>query len=229
MYRTSITRWRRPVRLALPLLLLGLSACSPGASGPVSSEQRNVDDFHSIDLRGAADVNVSVGASRSVTLTASTEALRDITTNVQNGVLIVNTKSGGWKLFGPRRKIEVHLALPILNALTVNGAGNVKIEGIQGSAVALVLQGAGNVEASGSTSALNARLNGAGNMDLARLRAGDATVAVNGAGNLELYVSGSLQASVNGVGAITYIGNPRTVEPQINGVGSIKPASSQDD
>jgi Putative auto-transporter adhesin, head GIN domain len=224
MCRTSITRWpENCARAALLVALTALAACS-GEHGQTLTEQRGVDAFHSVDLRGAADVSVTVGPATSVSLTAGAETLKGIETRVQNGVLIIDNEPG-WRWFSRTGKLEVRIETPLLNALAVNGAGNVTITGVRGTALALALQGAGNLTAAGQTAALNARINGAGNMDLSQLVAGDASIAVNGAGSLAANVTGSLQATVNGVGSITYSGNPQKVEPQINGVGSIAPAT----
>ncbi len=224
MCKTSITRWPEDLtRMALLAALAALAACSGASGGASVTELRGVDAFHSIDLRGAADVSVEIGPATSVALTAGRETLQGINTQVQNGVLIIDSKPG-WRWFGDTGKLNVHITTPQLNALAVNGAGNVTITGVQGTALALALQGAGNLTAAGQTAALNARINGAGNMDLTHLVAVDASIVVNGAGSLTADVTGSLQATVNGVGSITYTGNPQKVESAIHGVGSIAPA-----
>jgi hypothetical protein len=221
MCRTSTTHWRNglPHATACTALLL-LAACSRAPAGAGISERRGVDAFHSIDLHGAAEVDVEVGPASSVELVADADILKSITTGVRNGMLVIESRPG-WHWLGDSGGVRMHITLPVLNALAMNGAGNVTIHGIHGQAVSIALQGAGNLVATGKTAAMNARLNGAGNMDLSQLTAGDATLAVNGAGNLVANVTGSLQAEVNGVGSIIYAGKPRQVESNVNGVGRI--------
>ncbi len=221
MCRTSITRLpSHTATTALAISLLVLSACSGGPAGTPVTEQRGVDAFHSIDLRGAGDASVTVGQAASVTLVADARTLKSTSTSVHNGMLIIENRPG-WAWLGRSSRLEMRITLPALNSLAMNGAGNIEISGVHGPALSIALQGAGNLVASGETAALNARLNGAGNLDLARLVAGDATLAVNGAGNLTAHVTGSLQAEVNGVGSISYAGKPQQVESSINGVGRI--------
>ena len=43
----------------------------------------------------------------------------------------------------------------------------------------------------------------------------------NGVGGVYVRASGTLSASVNGVGEIRYTGNPTHVDSQVNGVGRI--------
>jgi hypothetical protein len=220
MCRTSITPWLKGAAGIAAASLLVLAGCSRGTAGERIAEPRGVDAFHSIDLRGSGEADVQVGPAGSVTLVAAPEILKTITTQVHNGMLVIENRPG-WKMFTNPGRVEMHITLPALNALAMNGAGDVQINGLHGEAVSLALQGAGNLTAAGQTNGLNARLNGAGNMDLSRLVAGDASIAVNGAGNLDANVTGSLQAEVNGVGSITYSGKPRNVESSIKGVGRI--------
>jgi hypothetical protein len=212
----------RAALLGTCLLLLG--ACSGEASGPVITQQRGVDTFHSIDLRGAARISVLVGPATSVAVTGSTGALKNFDTRVQNGMLILEShRKLGW-LSGDDARFELRITTPTLHAFAINGAGDVSINGVSGEALAIAVQGAGRLEASGEIKALNARINGAGDIDLSHLLASDASLVVNGTGKLSAHVTGSLDAKVNGVGTITYSGNPQKVDSAINGVGSISAA-----
>jgi hypothetical protein len=222
MYRTSITRWPESMARAFVATasLALLAACAGGASGPTITQQRGVDSFHSVDLRGAADISVLVGPATTVEVTSDEATLRNFDTSVLNGKLILDTRQRVF-WFSHGGKVNVRITTPTLNALSINGTGNVTITGLNSSGVILMLQGAGNLEASGRTAALTANINGAGNMNLEHLVAGDATVVVNGAGNLSTNVTGSLQARVNGVGSITYAGTPQKLDTNVAGVGSI--------
>nr|MCU0492230.1 DUF2807 domain-containing protein [Chloroflexaceae bacterium] len=51
-----------------------------------------------------------------------------------------------------------------------------------------------------------------------------ATVNVKGSGNVYVRAEESLNATVEGLGSITYYGNPR-VTPVVSGAGSIKPGN----
>ena len=220
----STTRWHKQLLLtATATALLVLSGCAERAAGPPVTQQRAVNAFHSVDLRGTADVTVAIGAGPSLAITADAETLKNTTASVRNGVLVIDNEPN-WHWLGTSGKVTVQISTPTLNSLSINGAGNVVVSGASGSGLALALQGAGNIKASGQTSALNARINGAGNMDLSRLVAGDATVAVNGTGSLKVHATVSLEATVNGVGSITYAGAPQRVDSHVNGVGSIAPA-----
>jgi Putative auto-transporter adhesin, head GIN domain len=219
MCRTSITR-----SLSLAAVLGLLAACSGGGAGPVRTEQRDVGDFHAVEMRGAADIVVDIGPAASLTATADATTLAGLKSSVSDGRLIIEHDQH-WSWFH-RSNLQLRLATPRLDALVMNGAGEVTMNGVAGAKLALQLNGAGKLRASGTIDGLTAHLNGAGDMDLSRLAARDAQVSVNGAGNLPVQASGGLVAAVNGVGSISYAGNPHPVATQINGVGSIRPATA---
>ncbi len=221
MYKTFITR-----SLELTAMLALLSACTSGG-GPVTTQQREVGSFHAVEVRGAANLVVDVGPAPSLSATSDATTLGALRSKIEDGRLVVeHDRHWSWFRGGPG--LEVHLTTPSLDSLVMNGAGSVTINSVAGTALELLLDGAGNMRASGNIDRLTAHLNGAGNMDLSGLAAGEADVSVNGAGKLEVRATGSLTAVVNGVGNISYAGHPHPVKTQINGVGSIKPASQAD-
>jgi hypothetical protein len=220
----SITRW--PERAALAALgLLLLAACGP-PPGPARTESRSVETFHAVELRGAADVDIQVGKGPSLAVTAPESMLRDVEVTVRDGVLEVSTvENRSW--FRRRATVKLAIEAPLLDALTLNGAGNIRIHAATGDKLVVTMQGAGNVEGDGQVGTLHARIDGAGNMSLAKLIATDAEVSVNGAGNMDVHATGSLNAQLNGVGSITYGGNPRQPVTSVRGVGSISPAGGK--
>ena len=59
--------------------------------------------------------------------------------------------------------------------------------------------------------------------DLFDLVAKNVEVSINGNGDAEIHATESVKAEVNGMGDVTYRGNPPTVEKQINGLGDVEP------
>jgi Putative auto-transporter adhesin, head GIN domain len=225
MYRMSITRLHSPhshraiAVSVLAMLLLSLGACRKPDNSPMATEERQVAGFQSIELRGAAEMAVQVGPAHSLRITASSNNLAKFTSEVQGDKLVLETHN---RLFEPQLgKVVVHVTLPSLDSMVISGAGDVKVIDVASDSLTLALNGAANVEANGKATNLAVSMNGAGNMDLTRLEAGSATVAVNGAGSMDVNATGSLNATVNGVGSINYYGKPAQVTTAINGVGSI--------
>jgi len=222
-YRMSTTRLRSALSLAALAAVLGGCAAD---SGPERTENRAVEPFHAIELRGAAQMQVEVGKGPGLSITAGERVLQGTSSQVRDGVLVVLVRErGGWFQRGPAAKLLVQA--PALDSVKISGAGDFALNDVSGEKLAIVVEGAGKLEANGTVRTLSARIDGAGNVDLAKLAATDAEVAVNGAGKLEVQATGTLNAEVNGVGSITYTGNPQKVVPAVHGVGSISPAGGK--
>jgi hypothetical protein len=69
---------------------------------------------------------------------------------------------------------------------------------------------------------------GAGHGDFSRLVADEAKVIVEGVGSVIVHPRQTLDATMNGVGAILYTGNPREVNTRMNGLGTIARRDSKD-
>lgn len=220
--RTSTTRLRSDVLRggAGVLAALLLAACG-GAfeEGPARTEARDVGGFHSVNLRGAADASIRVGEAPSLSATADDATLRELRTEVRHGMLIVEQK-GGWPW--SRKGLKLDITVPELREVVISGAGDITVDGARGQSLELSLQGAGNLVAGGEIHSLTVHINGAGNASLAGLHAREARVVVNGTGDVTVRASDALDAVVNGVGSVRYLGTPPRLETQVNGVGGIE-------
>jgi len=205
---------------ALALGLAAFAGCARVDTGPLVTQTRDVPPFTSIELRGAARLDVLVGEAQSVVVEADEDSLQALSTTVHGKQLVIDTRDRGfWMREGER---HVRITVPTLERVALNGAASGSVHGLSGGSAALILSGAGEFEASGTVERLVANVNGAGNMDLAHLVAGDAKVVVNGTGNIQVQASERLDATVNGVGNIEYVGRPRDLNTAIHGVGSIE-------
>lgn len=223
MYRTSITRLRSNRSCGAVAALAGallLGACSDrGTAGPTRTETRDVGDFHSVRIGGAASATIRVGPAVSVAVTADGGTLNALTTEVRNGTLVIEQKS---RWFWSGDDMDVQITMPVLREVTVSGAGSLQLHEARGEALQLSLQGAGNLVARGEIGALDVRIHGAGHAELSGLRARKVKAVVNGAGSMTVHAVEELDAVVNGVGKLRYVGSPPKLETQINGVGDVR-------
>jgi hypothetical protein len=221
--RMSITRSRSDSRRAAAIALVAvalLAGCSgPKNEGPTRTETRDVGQFHSVNIRGAANASIKVGAATSLSVTADEQSLQALHTTVRNGMLLVEQKRG-W--FWNHGHVELQMTVPSLQEVVISGAGNIAIDDARGAKLELSLQGAGNLTAKGEIDQLTVTINGAGDAALADLRARSARVVVNGTGNVTVHATEALDAVVNGVGSVRYIGTPASLATKVNGVGAIK-------
>jgi hypothetical protein len=206
----------------LAALGVGIAALAAGPFGNPSfaggdvSETRSVDDFDKIRLEGALTADVTAGESdTSVVVSGNRDAVDRVTTEVDDGTLVVATRPGfGFFQGSPNIKISV----PELHGFSNDGAGSAKITGLTGD-VDIDNSGAASIVASGDADTANVSLQGVGKIDTTDLDARDVTVSNDGVGSVHVRASGNLTMNVNGVGDIRYVGEPEHVESQVNGLG----------
>jgi Putative auto-transporter adhesin, head GIN domain len=213
-------------RLTAPLVMaaLALSACHDGReveSGSVISEKREVAEFNSITLRGSAQLQIQVGAPASLALEGDERAVKRVTTDVDGEKLYIRSSRKDWVFPGGGSRLVIKITVPSLNELRLEGGNDVKLSGFDGGSSRIDIEGAANIEAKGKLDELTVHMEGAGHANLRDLIASAATVTVDGVGSVYVHSTDSLDATMNGVGAILYSGTPRDVNTSMNGVGTI--------
>ena len=195
----------------------GLFGRGEKGSGTLITREFDVAAFDHVVLDGGFDVNVTAGGEPAVTVTVDDNLADLFTAEVEAGALHLDWK----KSCRPNRKCRVDVTLPELKGFTVNGAGDVEIKGVRGARLELRINGAGDMEVSGSVDELELVVSGAGDVEAGELLAQDVEVRVSGAGDATVRAARSLDATVSGVGEITYLGDPAEKETRVSGVGEI--------
>lgn len=210
-------------RAALLLLAVtGVAACGDFRdSGPVVSENREVGSFEAVDIKGAARLEITVGEPESVVLEGHEEVVERLETSVEGDTLHIRSKSRDWIIGRDDRGLTVRLSVPQLKSLRLEGGHDVHLRGFDGGASRIDAEGAVNMRGEGRLDELEIRMSGAGKANLAELVVADAKVTVDGVGSVVVYPTDELDATMNGVGAIHYIGEPRKVITHMNGLGTI--------
>ncbi len=209
--------------LAWGALLLLLAACGGHDydSGEIRTETRLVSRFDAIEMDGSARLEIAVGESESLTINGSDKAVEHTSTDVRGNTLHIKTSSKDWGWNGKRSRIIVRIGVPHLSALRLQGGNDVQLTGFKGGTSRVDVDGAARLHASGELDELTVDMEGAGFADLGDLIATDAHVTVDGIGQVIVHPKDTLNATMNGIGAILYTGNPRQVNTHMNGLGTI--------
>lgn len=233
----------RRVLLTTVLLLgaLGLSACAtPLDPGSTVTQERDVSGASAVTLAGVGRLDVSIGPTASLEITAGERLMDRITSDVTDGMLVLDLRDGPNLGLG---NIEYRLVLPNVESVTVSGAGDVDAKLDRAPSLGVLLAGAGDITVTGvDVKDLNVTVSGAGSVSLrgsaarqrveisglggyrgTELASVDAEVLVSGAGSASVSVTGTLDATVTGAGSITYSGSPE-VTSTVTGVGSVRQA-----
>lgn len=186
-------------------------------SGNRHVERRQVADFNAIQASGAYQVTVVCGKDRSLEIEADDNILPLIKSEVKGGRLVISNDDG----FNTRTSPSVRITVPDLKELSAPGASNVEVSNVKNDSFTIDIEGATKLHCSGETNSLSVNLSGAGSVDARDLHAQTANITSNGAGFVSVYAADHLDTTINGVGSVDYYGNPKTVNKQVNGVGSV--------
>jgi hypothetical protein len=210
--------------LLLAALIIALSTGkltfngSGGSGSAAATQSRALPPFTGVDLAGANNVDIHVGAPQSVVVHTDADLLDRVTTRVRSGRLVIATSPGRFAATTPT---YVTVSVPSLDRLELAGAGNISVSGIEAQRLTVALPGSGNIHAAGKAARLDVTIAGSGTAELAGLTARDATADLSGSGTIMVTATRSLTASLSGDGTILYGGNPSRLIRKVTGTGTI--------
>ena len=228
-------------------LVLFASSCGPRLDrGKVQTVQRTISDFHAVNVSTSGNVLITVkeGAPVSLIFKGYADDIKEIETEVADGVLHLHREKG--VNFDIEDHVEVEITVSSLSELTISGASDVETEGIiKASEFVLKASGASEVKIaeiraeklkvrasgaaevdikSGYADYARYHFSGAGDLNAYDIQCREVEASVSGAGDIKLSVSDVLSASVSGAGSVRYKGAPATITKNISGVGSVENA-----
>lgn len=187
-------------------------------SGIPGREHRETSEFHSVKISGNVGVNYQRGNNRAIEITGDINILPLIKTEISQGVLIISPIQN----HQTRLPIIIELSAPSLNALEMNGGGNVRLKDLDQKSLKLELNGNGDIFAEGNVQQILIHLNGSSDIDAKGLVCDKAEIKILGSGNVDIHVHQLLKADIIGSGNIKYYGNPSKIERVILGSGNIE-------
>ncbi len=193
----------------MPVLCLGLisiNTCNPNAihgSGVSKTETRAVGSFSKLDIAGAGDVDVEVGPTQAVSVTADDNILPIIETVVSGDTLSIGSEGS----YNTKLGVKVNITVPALDGVSVSGSGNFHVKGVKARNMDVGITGSGDITIIGGVDQLTGQITGSGNLHGGDLTAKRVHVTVTGSGNANVLATEELDASVTGSGDVRYSGN----------------------
>ena len=204
-------------RIALAALLS--FATLTAAPGQAAEQVRNASPFKTINAQGPVSLVVEVGKAYSIRVEGSQKFIDRVTTEVVNGELRLGYKEKNNVNIKDDERVIV--TLPELTAFTGEGAGLVILNRVRGDNFDVNYRGAGSLQMNGQVKRLRLDAEGVGEVDAKGLVAQDADVSFRGIGAVSVHAKNRLQAEVQGMGELTYYGNPRSLSKSVSGIGSV--------
>ncbi len=186
-------------------------------SGNIRPEKRQLVDFRGVDVGGAFIVEITAQKDFAVEVDADDNLLSLIRTEVDDGVLKIQTSGR----LSPSTPILVRISAPDVSNLEVAGAAHVTLDDLNNPALTVDSSGAAKVKLKGKTAQLNVEASGAAKIDADGLMTDNATIDASGASRVDVNVIGVLRTDASGASKIVYSGDPAGVEKQTSGASSV--------
>ncbi|MFZ3003063.1 MAG: DUF2807 domain-containing protein [Undibacterium umbellatum] len=199
--------------LLIPALLLSSTAFA-------DEQTRNLPTFKSIKTRSAFSLVVEVGKAQSVQIKGSERFINNVTTEVIGDELVISYKEKNSVKISDNSQVTI--SIPELSKFKMEGAGKTVLNNLSGPHFALSYEGAGLLVANGKVKSFTLRAEGVGLVETKDLIAEQVDARIEGVGSVSVNARDSLNATVQGIGSLTYYGHPRNVSKSVEGIGSVR-------
>lgn len=243
--RKQVTSNRKPGHrfafLVFSLILLSMTSCLDeffvsGNHSP-ATENRYARDFRSVASSGEFIVNIVPGDEYMVQVTAESNLLSYIETDVISNTLHIRTRN----VYNLRNHepMTVNIVCPELNGLRLSGSGVITSDYFATDDFDVVVSGSGKINADIDADRIDGNISGSGDVILkGTARETDLNIsgsgkilsydlvqeycnaAVSGSGCMYVNVSKVLDATISGSGKVFYVNNP-VVHTKISGSGEV--------
>jgi len=212
------------ILLLLLAVLVGVSGCgssktSSSTSTGAKTETRSVSHFTAINLTSIGTLTVEQARKDSLTITADSAILPLITSTVADDTLTLSVKAGA--SLGTPTQLSYKVTVKDLKALSLTGAGAILATDINTTALAVSMNGVGKMTISGQADNQTVNISGAATYDGTTFATKTTTASITGVSHVIVRVSNTLNARVNGLGTIEYIGSPQLTQT-IQGGGAVR-------
>ncbi len=204
--------------IAAVAIVAGCSQPGIRGDGEIKTEERSISDFSKVVVKGGYEIKWSSGKP-SLKLSADDNLLPLISTVVSGHTLQINSKED----LAPTKSITIILCSASLAAMQLSGGKSFKASQISGHDLKIESSGAWDIRVDGSVTELEANLAGASKLNAKSLQTKTAKLSLLGASDAHVTVTDTLKVSVIGACSVVYSGNPKSVETNVIGAGSIRP------
>jgi hypothetical protein len=204
--------------MATVAVIAGCSRHGIKGDGVIKTENRPIADFSALVVKGGYKIRWSTGKP-ALTISSDQNLLPLVKTIVSGNTLQIDWEEN----LVPTKGITITLSSGSLADVQLTGAINLTAGQLSGHDLKLESNGASVISVDGSVANLEAKLSGASKLNAKSLQTQTATLSLDGASYGDVTVTDTLNASISGAGVLTYSGNPKSVEKNVSGAGSIRP------
>jgi Protein of unknown function (DUF2807). len=202
----------------------------------VKTEERTLGAFSKLNSQVPGKLDVTIGSPTSVKVTCNQDSLPKITTEVQDGILIIKAERVNVErlevsvVVDKLESVEVgsaasgvfkNLASSNLTNVKVTGASSVNLDSVKTKNFDVTVTGASHLKANGNCDHLNLVVAGSSGAVLSDLKTENCTVNISGASMGSSQVTGKASGTVSGASALMLSGKPRVNEVVASGASGV--------
>lgn len=209
-------------------------------SGHVTTEKRTVTgDFKNVEVSNALDLVIEQSDKTEIIVEADDNLQKEITTKVENGVLVISCKFGNYINVSSKKitvKMPIIEGIEASSASTVNSnttlkGGNLTLESSSAANINLTAEyesvqltgsSASNQTIKGKALHIEASASSASVINTADLMANEVVANSSSGGSITVHPIVNLKAEASSGGNITYNGTPKSIQKEENSGGSIR-------
>ncbi|GAA0892474.1 hypothetical protein GCM10009122_21530 [Fulvivirga kasyanovii] len=214
-------------------------------NGNITSQEKEVEDFKELEIGGNYEVFLQKAEKPGLTIVAD-ENLHEFIKIDQHGDVLEITSEATLKSEEGIKLYVDYVELMAINTsgaaviksddvitgdylrLEMSGAGVIDLE-VELKALKINVSGAGAVELAGNVIEQNIQMSGAGGLEAYDLISQKSKIDISGVGGAAVTVKKQLEATVSGVGGISYRGNPEEVSTNVSGLGTVVKDEEEDE
>jgi len=206
--------------------------------------EKYVDNFREVSLSGIYEVFLDQGKEPMVVIKVDENLIDYIEIDSYKGILSITSKekiksSDGIKIFITYEDIDkittggataVFTESPITTRhlkLIMSGVGMMEME-LDVEDLEVRLSGAGYIKLKGQATEQVVSMTGAGSFEAYDLESDYCDITISGVGGAQVNVTGTLKATVSGIGGIQYKGDPEHINRNVSGLGKITASRTLD-
>ncbi len=230
--------------LAIPLLFLSLSCTERNSfsSSDEIKEKKALTGVTRLKVDGVFSLTISQSDEESIEVEGDEAMVNKLLIDQEGELLSLKMEEDVEDSFFDDKNLKIHIHIKDLKEFNYEGVGNVKTNGLFKVAdLKLIGNGVGNLELELDAQEIDADFdmvgniklrgkanratfinNGIGNLNASELIVQNINVNSSGIGNVELNCVGDLSLVVDGIGKVSYSGNPRIIKKEVSGIGKVE-------
>ena len=185
-----------------------------------------VEAFSAIHSRMLGNITIRHADTFTVSAEGREDLLDELRVYVENETLFLKMNDerfqDGRRNNRNRPNIEITVPVSETFRISTQGISNITGENIEFSTLSIDAQGVGRINLSGTADNLHISQQGVGNVNTEDLKARNVTISSQGVGNVRSYASESIRIENDGIGNVSFFGNPTRRRINRSGLGWVR-------